>query len=104
MATSTACRIARVAVRSGKIRIFGQDRLMAVHPNLDRRGQCRMAAGHRSLPLPTGGADGRSGEIVVQRSLAFYDAVARRLAGVAAKAMTCQCRLVLHLVTSNQLA
>jgi hypothetical protein len=68
-----------------EIRIFEQDRLIAVHPVLEGRGRRRIAAGHRSLPPPanshTPRQPRRPGEVVAQRSLAFYDAVARRLAG-----------------------
>jgi hypothetical protein len=77
---------------TGEIRIFEPDRLIAVHPILDGRGRRRIAAGHRSLPPPANShaprqaaPSRRPGEIVAQRSLAFYDAVARRLAGVAAR-------------------
>jgi hypothetical protein len=71
-----------------EIRILEDGRLIAVHPVLEGRGQRRIAAGHRSLPPPanshTPRQPRRPGEVVAQRSLAFYDAVARRLAGVGA--------------------
>ena len=77
---------------TGEIRIFEQERLIAVHPVLDGRGRRRIAAGHRSQPPPANSHTPREavqprrpGEMVTQRSLAFYDAVARRLAGVAAR-------------------
>ncbi len=57
------------------------------HPVLEGRGQRRIIAGHRSLPPPAnshtprqGAAAVRAGETVTPRPLAFYDAVARRLA------------------------
>jgi len=62
---------------------------MAVHPVLEGRGQRRIAGGHRTAPPPGNSTTAREmvppptapGAIVVPRSLAFYDAVARRLAG-----------------------
>jgi hypothetical protein len=85
---ATRRRPVEVHSTAREIRIFEQDRLIAVHPVLEGRGQRRIAAGHRSLPPPanshTRRQPRRPGEIVAQRSLAFYDAVARRLAGVGA--------------------
>jgi hypothetical protein len=85
-------RTVEVHSTTGEIRIFEQDRLIAVHPVLEGRGRRRIAAGHRSLPPPANShtprqavPSRRPGEIVAQRSLAFYDAVARRLAGLAAR-------------------
>jgi hypothetical protein len=54
----------------------------------DGRGQRRIIAGHRTLPPPPNSqtprddrsAATRPGEIVALRSLAFYDAVGKRLA------------------------
>jgi hypothetical protein len=84
---ATRRRPVEVHSTAGEIRIFEQDRLIAVHPVLEGRGQRRIAAGHRSLPPPANShtprhaaPPRRPGEIVAQRSLAFYDAVARRLA------------------------
>jgi hypothetical protein len=65
------------------------DKLIAVHPVLEGRGQRRIAGGHRTAPPPGNSTTIRempaptapAGAIVVPRSLAFYDAVARRLAG-----------------------
>ena len=85
---ATRRRPVEVQSTAREVRIFEQDRLIAVHPVLEGRGQRRIASGHRSLPPPTNSHTPREprrpGEIVAQRSLAFYDAVARRLAGVGA--------------------
>ena len=85
---ATRRRPVEVHSTAREIRIFEQDRLIAVHPVLEGRGQRRIAAGHRSLPPPANShtpcQPRRPGEFVAQRSLAFYDAVARRLAGVGA--------------------
>ena len=86
---ATRRRPVEVHSTAREIRIFEQDRLIAVHPVLEGRGQRRIAAGHRSLPPPANShtprhGRARPGEVVAQRSLAFYDAVARRLAGVGA--------------------
>lgn len=54
---------------------------------LEGRGRRRITAGHRTLPPPAnsntprhGAASARTGETVTPRPLAFYDAVAQRLA------------------------
>jgi transposase len=77
-----------------EVRILEEGSVIAVHPVLDGRGQRRIVAGHRTLPAPANsqtprnGTAGmtRSGEIVALRSLAFYDAVGRRLAAKGAAA------------------
>jgi transposase len=77
-----------------EVRILEEGSVIAVHPVLDGRGQRRIVAGHRTLPAPANsqtprnGAASmtRSGEIVALRSLAFYDAVGRRLAAKGAAA------------------
>jgi len=79
---------------TNEVRILEEGSVIAVHPVLDGRGQRRIVAGHRILPAPANsqtprnGAAGRprSGEIVALRSLAFYDAVGRRLAAKGAAA------------------
>jgi Integrase core domain len=49
---ATRRRPVEVHSTAREIRIFEQDRLVAVHPVLEGRGQRRIAAGHRSLPPP----------------------------------------------------
>jgi len=85
---ATRRRPVEVHSTAREVRIFEQDRLIAAHPVMEGRGQRRIAAGHRSLPPPVNSLTPRQprrpGEVVAPRSLAFYDAVARRLAGVQA--------------------
>jgi transposase len=85
---ATRRRIVEVHSTASEVRILEDGHLIAVHPVLEGRGRRRIAAGHRSLPPPanshTPRQPRRPGEVVAQRSLAFYDAVARRLAGVGA--------------------
>ena len=91
---TTRRRVVEVHSTTSEVRILEEGHVIAVHPVLDGRGQRRIIAGHRTLPppansqTPRNGAPGgtRSGEVVALRSLAFYDAVGRRLAakGVAA--------------------
>lgn len=76
-----------------EVRILEDGKVIAVHPVLDGSGQRRIIAGHRIAPPPAnsqtprnGPAPGRSGEVVTLRSLAFYDAVGRRLAADGAAA------------------
>ena len=79
---------------TNEVRILEEGSVIAVHPVLDGRGQRRILAGHRTLSAPANsqtprnGAASmtRSGEIVALRSLAFYDAVGRRLAAKGAAA------------------
>ena len=74
---------------ANEIRIPEDDTLIAVHPVLESRGRRRIARGHRTAPPPGNSTTPRemptptapAGSIVVPRSLAFSDAVARRLAG-----------------------
>ena len=85
---ATRRRPVEVHTTAGEVRILEDARVIAVHPVLEGRGQRRIIAGHRSLPPPAnshtprqGGAPAlRAGETVAPRPLAFYDAVARRLA------------------------
>jgi hypothetical protein len=70
-----------------EIRIFEDGELIAAHPVLEGRHQRRVAPGHRKAQFGSRqrAADGgvvltRAGDLVAQRSLEFYDAVARRLA------------------------
>jgi transposase len=77
-----------------EVRILEEGNVIAVHPVLDGRGQRRIVARHRTLPAPANSQTPRngtarmtrSGEIVALRSLAFYDAVGRRLAAKGAAA------------------
>lgn len=73
-----------------ELRILEDDKLIAVHPVLEGRGQRRIAGGHRTGPPPGNSTTLREkptlpaapvGAVVAPRSLAFYDAGARRLAG-----------------------
>src|SRR6478609_3536657 len=84
---ATRRRIVEVHSTASEVRILEDGHLIAVHPVLERSGRRRIAAGHRSLPPPAnsntprhGAAPARAGETVTPRPLAFYDAVAQRLA------------------------
>ena len=88
----TRKRAVEVQVLAGEVRIYEGDALIAAHPVLEGSGQRRIAAGHRRLPPPANSdtprqgapgapAPGRPGEAVAHRSLEFYAAVGRRLAG-----------------------
>jgi transposase len=83
---ATRRRVVEVHTLANEIRIFEEGELIAAHPVLEGRHQRRVAPGHRKS-LPTGRMRGseispvcRTGDVVAQRSLAFYDAVARHLA------------------------
>jgi transposase len=88
----TRRRVVEVHNTANDVRILESGRLIAVHSVLEGRGQRSTLAGHRrSAPLansqtPRDGAVGRGrcGDIVATRSLAFYDAVGRRLAATEA--------------------
>jgi transposase len=85
----TRRRVVEVHALANEIRILEDDKLIAVHPVLEGRGQRRIARAHRTAPPPANSTTLRedpappapAGAIVAPRSLAFYDAVARRLAG-----------------------
>jgi transposase len=84
----TRRRIVEVHTLASEIHILEGSKLIAVHPVLEGRGQRRIAGGHRTAPPPANSTTAReapvstpAGAIVVPRPLAFYDAVARRLAG-----------------------
>lgn len=84
---ATRRRTVEVHTLAEEILIFEDGALIAAHPVLEGRQQRRIAPGHRQ-----GGTGprrwmvddsiviGRTGDMVVQRPLDFYDAVARRLA------------------------
>jgi len=83
---ATRRRVVEVHTLADEIRIFEDGTLIGAHPVLEGRHQRRVAPGHRkSLPAPQRreaevAPVGRTGDVVAQRSLAFYDAVARHLA------------------------
>ena len=84
----TRRRLVEVHTLATEIQIFEDDALIATHVVLEGKGKRRTAPGHRS-PRPQRclrKADsvvviGRVGDVVAQRPLDFYDAVARQLAG-----------------------
>ena len=84
----TRRRVVEVQTLANEVRIFEDGRLIASHPVLEGRGQRRIAAGHRTLPPPANSDTPREppvpispvGDIVARRPLAYYEAVARRLA------------------------
>jgi hypothetical protein len=81
-------RTVEVHSTANEVRILEDGAVIAAHPVLDGRGQRRIIAGHRTLPPPANSqtprddrvSSVRAGEIVAVRSLAFYDAVGKRLA------------------------
>ena len=84
---TTRRRPVEVHSTASEVRIIEEGRIVAVHPVMDGRGQRRIIAGHRAAPAPPnsqtcrhGPPSGQSGEVVALRSLAFYDAVGKRLA------------------------
>jgi len=84
---TTRRRPVEVHSMAHEVRILEEGRVIATHPVLDGRGQRRIIAGHRTARAPAnsqtprnGPAPGRTGDVVALRSLAFYDAVGKRLA------------------------
>ena len=84
---ATRRRTVEVHTLADEIRIFEDGSLIATHPVLEGRHQRRVAPGHRKAVTTQrrwsdGGATTvmRAGEVVAQRSLDFYDAIAQRLA------------------------
>ncbi len=84
----TRRRVVEVQTLAGTINILEDGQLIATHPVLEGRGQRRIAKGHRTAPPPANSMTPRepvippapAGAVVTPRPLAFYDAVARRLA------------------------
>ncbi len=83
---TTRRRLVDVHVLADEIRIFEDDVLIASHAPLEGRGQRVVAPGHRRASKPGQGRRDepipirRTGDQVARRSLAFYEAVARRIA------------------------
>lgn len=80
---ATRKRVVEVQNHPREIRIFEDRKLIAVHPILDGRNQRRVDPAHRRLtqvrqerPTPP------SGREIGRRSLGFYEAVGKRLAGL----------------------
>jgi transposase len=86
---TTRRRVVDVHVFADEIRIFEAGILIASHPPLEGRDQRRLDPARRKLlpPLLRPPGEGelivirRTGDHVARRSLAFYEAVGRRLAG-----------------------
>ena len=84
---ATRKRVVEVHSLADEIRIYEADRLIATHPVLEGRHQRRLAPGHRRISTSRAAVEvaatpiGRAGDVVARRSLDFYEAVARRLAG-----------------------
>jgi len=84
----TRRRAVEVQTLAGTIHILEDGKLIAAHPVLEGRGQRRIATGHRTAPPPANSTTPRepatppapAGSVVIPRPLAFYEAVARRLA------------------------
>jgi hypothetical protein len=82
-------RVVDVHVFADEVRIFEAGVLIASHTPLDGRDQRRLDPAHRKLLPPLLRPPGKGGFIVIRRagdhvarrSLAFYEAVGRRLAG-----------------------
>jgi transposase len=84
---ATRRRVVEVHTLANEVQIFEDGSLIAAHPVLEGRHQRRVAPGHRKPTTghrvwgpQTGAVLGRAGDVVAQRPLDIYDAVARRLA------------------------
>ena len=78
---ATRRRTVEVHTLAEEIRIFEDGALIAAHPVLEGCHQRRVAPGHRrSSEQRRRGNAAQTGEVIVPRPLAFYDAVGRRLA------------------------
>ena len=87
---TTRRRVFDVHVLADEIRIFEDGALVAIHAPLEGRGEKRLDPSHRK-PVSSCRRSPRepepliltsAGDRVVRRSLDFYDAVGRRLAGL----------------------
>jgi transposase len=84
---TTRRRILDVHVFADEIRILENGAVVAVHVPVEGRDQTRIDPAHRQAPSRRRSGDstpiivGHAGDQVARRSLEFYDAVARRLAG-----------------------
>ncbi|AWK85845.1 IS21 family transposase [Azospirillum thermophilum] len=84
----TRRRSVEVQLTANEVHILEDGRLIAAHPVQEGRGKRRIAEGHRTLPPPSNSTTPRQGvapppstsDVVTPRSLAIYDAIARRLA------------------------
>ena len=86
---TTRRRVFDVHVLSDEIRIFEDGALVATHAPLEGRGEKRLDPSHRKPGSPCRRSPrdpepvlARAGDRVVCRSLDFYAAVGRRLAGL----------------------
>ncbi len=84
---ATRRRVVEVHTMATEIQIFEDGALIAAHPVLEGSHQRRVAPGHRKALTGQRAWQaqgdivlGRRGDVVVPRSLDFYDAVARRMA------------------------
>lgn len=86
---TTRRRVLDVQVFADEIRIFEAGTLVATHVPLEGRDQTRLDPAHRKTPVPArrrarndaAAVIRRTGDQVARRSLDFYAAVGRRLAG-----------------------
>ncbi|MFM8800425.1 MAG: IS21 family transposase [Tagaea sp.] len=79
---ATRKRVVEVQNHPREIRIFEDRKLIAVHPVLDGRNQRRVDPSHRRLAQPRAATvPPPAGLEITRRSLGFYEAVGRRLAG-----------------------
>jgi hypothetical protein len=86
---TTRRRILDVHVFADEIRIFEDDAVVATHLPLEGRDQTRLDPSHRKASAPSRRRSsedepiviGRDDDRIARRSLDFYQAVARRLAG-----------------------
>ena len=78
---TTRKRVVEVQTHPDKIRIFEDGKVIACHPLPEGRNRRRLDPGHRKPPSIQRQARQPAPVAVVQRDLAFYGAVGRRLAG-----------------------